>query len=122
MTISVLFLIGRFLLAVPFVLIGVDRLSSADAGPAQRWWGLVALVGAAGVVLGAWGDAAALVLGAAVVGGGFTELRGPDADDATRLLLVGLLGASIVAAALFIAVGSALDLTLTDPVFDLDLR
>ncbi len=122
MTISVLFLVGRFLLAVPFVLLGIDRMVSAEARPAQRWWGLVALAGAAGVILGAWGDVAALVLAAAVVGGGTTGLRGPESDDEARLLLIGLFGAAIVTAALYIAVGAALDLTLTGPVFDLDLR
>ena len=80
------------------------------------------MAGAAGVILGAWGDVAALVLAAAVVGGGTTGLRGPESDDEGRLLLIGLFGAAIVTAALYIAVGAALDLTLTGPVFDLDLR
>jgi hypothetical protein len=122
MTVSVLFLIGRFLLAVPFVVLGVEVVGSAAAGPGRRVWALVGIVGAAGVVLGVWGDVAALVLGAAVLGGGILECRAPDTDDATRLRLVGLLGAGVVTAALYIAVGSALDLTITDPVLDLDLR
>jgi hypothetical protein len=122
MTISVLFLIGRFLFVVPFVMIGVDRVVAADARAIERWWGLVGLVGAAGVVLGVWGDIAALVLGLAVIGGGIIEWRTADATDATRVRLIGLLGGALVVAALYIAVGSALNLVLTDPVLDLDLR
>jgi hypothetical protein len=121
MTISVLFLVGRFLFAVPFVMLGTDRLVAADAPGIERWWGLLGLVGAAGVVLGVWGDIAALVVGVAVVGGGIVECR-TDATDATRVRLVGLLGGALVVAALYIAVGSALNLVLTDPVLDLDLR
>ena len=121
MTISVLFLAGRLLLAVPFVLLGVERLVAPDAEGAERLWGLLGLVGAAGVVLGAWGDAAALVLGVAVVGTGFADVS-EDAGAPASLRLVGLLGAAVVTGALYIAVGHALDLTLTDPVFDLDLR
>lgn len=122
MTISVLFLLGRFLLAVPFVLLGVEVLGASDAGPGRRIWAAVGIVGAAGVVLGVWGDMAALVLGVAVIGGAVLECRGPDIDDATRFRLVGLLGAAIVTAALYSAVGVAIDLTITDPVLDLDLR
>lgn len=122
MTISVLFLVGRFLLAVPFVLLGVEVLGASGTGAGRRFWGVVGIVGAAGVVLGVWGDVAALVLGVAVIGGGILELREPDTDDAARFRLIGLLGAAIVTAALYIAVGSAIDLTITDPVLDLDLR
>ena len=122
MTISVLFLVGRFLFAVPFVMLGVERLAAADARLAERWWGLVGLVGAVGVVLGVWGDIAALVMGVAVVGGAIVECRTAEATDATRVRLVGLLGGALVVAALYIAVGSALNLVLTDPVLDLDLR
>jgi hypothetical protein len=122
MTVSVLFLVGRFLLAVPFVLLGVEVLGSSDAGAGRRFWAAVGIVGAAGVVLGVWGDVAALVLGVAVIGGGVLEGRGPDVDDATGFGLVGLLGAAIVTAALYIAVGAAIDFTITDPVLDLDLR
>ena len=122
MTVSVLFLVGRFLLAVPFVLLGVEVLGASEAGAGRRFWAAVGIVGAAGVVLGVWGDIAALVLGVAVIGGGVLEGRGPDVDDATRFRLVGLLGAAIVTAALYIAVGSAIDFTITDPVLDLDLR
>jgi hypothetical protein len=121
MTISVLFLIGRFLFAVPFVMLGMDRLLAADARGIERWWGLVGIVGAAGVVLGVWGDIAALVIGVSVVGGGIVECR-VDATDATRVRLVALFGAALVTAAVYIAVGSALNLVLTDPVLDLDLR
>lgn len=122
MTVSVLFLVGRFLLAVPFVLLGVEVLGSSDAGAGRRFWAAVGIVGAAGVVLGVWGDVAALVLGVAVIGGGVLEGRGPDVDDATGFGLVGLLGAAIVTAALYIAVGAAIDFTITDPVLDLELR
>ena len=122
MSISVLFLVGRFLLAVPFVLLGVEVLGAANVGAGRRFWGVVGIVGAAGVVLGVWGDIAALVLGVAVIGGGILECRGPEADDATRFRLVGLLGAAVVTAALYIAVGAAIDFTITDPVLDLDLR
>jgi hypothetical protein len=122
MTISVLFLVGRFLFAVPFVMLGVDRLVAVDARLVERWWGLVGLVGAVGVVLGVWGDVAALVVGVAVVGGGIIEGRTAETTDATRVRLVGLLGGALVVAALYIAVGSALNLVLTDPVLDLDLR
>ncbi len=122
MTISVLFLVGRFLLVVPFVLLGVEALGGADGGGGRRFWGVVGIVGAAGVVLGVWGDIAALVLGVAVIVGGVLEYRGPDVDDATRFRLVGLLGAAIVTAALYIAVGAAIDFTITDPLLDLDLR
>ena len=122
MTISVLFLVGRFLFAVPFVMLGADRLVAADARLVERWWAVVGLVGAVGVVLGVWGDVAALVVGVAVVGGGVVECRTAEATDAMRVRLVGLLGGALVVAALYIAVGSALNLVLTDPVFDLDLR
>jgi hypothetical protein len=122
MSISVLFLIGRFLLVVPFVLLGVEVLGASAVGAGRRVWGAVGIVGAAGVVLGVWGDIAALVLGVAVIGGGILECRGPDADDATRFRLVGLLGAAMVTTALYIAVGAAIDFTITGPVLDLDLR
>jgi hypothetical protein len=122
MSISVLFLAGRFLLAVPFVLLGVEVLGASDVGAGRRLWGVVGSVGAAGVVLGVWGDIAALVLAVADIGGGVLEGRGPDVDDDTRFRLVGLLGAAIVTAALYIAVGTAIDFTITDPVLDLDLR
>jgi len=122
MSISVLFLVGRFLLAVPFVLLGVEVLGTSDARAGRRLWGVVGIIGAAGVVLGVWGDIAALVLGVAVIGGGILGGRDPDVDDAARVRLVGLLGAAIVTAALYIAVGAAIDFTITDPVLDLDLR
>jgi len=122
MSISVLFLVGRFLLAVPFVVLGIEVLGASDVGAGRRFWGVVGIVGAAGVVLGVWGDIAALVLGLAVLVGGILECREPDTDDTTRFRLVGLLGAAIVTAALYIAVGTAIDFTITDPVLDLDLR
>jgi hypothetical protein len=122
MTISVLFLVGRFLLAVPFVVLGVEVLGSSDPGAGRRFWAVVGIVGAAGVVLGVWGDIAALVLAVAVIGGGVLECRGPDVDDATCSRQLGLLGAAVVTAALYIAVGTAIDFTITDPVLDLDLR
>jgi hypothetical protein len=122
MTVSVLFLVGRFLFAVPFVMLGVDGCLSGTATAARRVWSALGLVGAAGVVLGVYGDVAALVLAVAVLGAGVTECQAPETTDATRLRLVGLLGAAICVAALYIAVGGALDLTITDPVLDLDLR
>jgi hypothetical protein len=120
MTVSVLFLAGRFLLAVPFVLIGVDRAVDGEATPAVRLWAVLGLLAAAAVVLGLWGDVAALVLGVTIVGAGLAshhEERGH-----TLLLLVGLLGAAVCVAALYAAVGTAIDFTITDPVLDLDLR
>ena len=122
MSISVLFLVGRFLLALPFVLLGVEVLGASGVGAGRRFWAGLGLIAAAGVVLGVWGDIAALVLAVAVIGGGILESRRPDVDDATRFRLVGLLGAAVVTAALYIAVGTAIDLTITDPVLDLDLR
>ena len=110
MTISVLFLVGRFLFAVPFVMLGVDRLAGwptpawSSGGGAWSAWS-----GPPGVVLGVWGDIAALVMGVAVVGGGIVECRTAEATDATRVRLVGLLGGALVVAALYIAVGSALE-------------
>ena len=122
MTVSVLFLVGRFLFAVPFVMRGVDGLFSDAATPARRMWSALGLVGAAGVVLGVHGDVSAFALAVVVVGVGITAGQGPDTTDATRLRLVGLLGGALCVAALYIAVGAALDLTITDPVLDLDLR
>jgi len=119
MTVSVLFLAGRFLFAVPFVMVGVDRLLATGASAAERLWAAVGLLGAAGVVLGVFGDVAALVVAAAVVGAGITQRPGEEADS---YRLVGLLGGAVCVAALYAAVGSALDLTITAPVLDLDLR
>ena len=116
MTVSVLFAVGRLLFVVPFVLLGVDRVLDDGSSPGARVWAAGGLVGAAAVALGAWGDVAALVVGLATVGIGVQE----DGDD--RLRLVGLLGGALCIAALYAAVGAALDLTLTDPVLDLDLR
>jgi len=119
MTVSVLFLAGRFLFAVPFVMVGVDRLLAPRASAAERVFAAAGLLGAAGVVLGVYGDLAALALGAAVVGAGITQRPGEEADT---YRLVGLLGGAVCVAALYAAVGSALDLTVTAPVLDLDLR
>jgi hypothetical protein len=122
MSVSVLFLIGRFLLVVPFVMIGVDRLLADETSVAERAWSAVGLLAAVGVVLGAWGDVAAFTLGVAAIGLAVVEAHPPEEVDAARFRLVGLLGAAVVTAACFIAVGTALDLTVTDPVLDLDLR
>jgi hypothetical protein len=122
MTISVLFLVGRFLFAVPFVMVAVDRIPTEGVRPADKAWAALGLLGAAGVAVGAWGDVAALVVAVAVVGSGIAERGVATEDDATRMRLVGLLGGAVCIAALFIAVGTALDLTLTEPVLDLDLR
>ena len=122
MTVSVLFLLGRFLLAVPFVMVGMDRALSDQAPRGERLWSAVGVLAAAGVVLGVYGDAAALVLGVATVGIGVIECQRPGTDDATRLRFVGLLGAAIATAACVAAVGTAIDLTFTDPLLDLDLR
>jgi hypothetical protein len=119
MTISVLFLVGRFVFVVPFVLGGVDRLLADDERPVAKSWAALGLVGAAGVALGAWGDLAALVVAVAILGAGIADGA---ADGDRRLPQVGLLGAALCVAALSLAVGSALDFTLTDPVLDLDLR
>ena len=122
MTISVLFLVGRFLFAVPFVMLGIDRVLGPEASTASKAWSAVAFVGAAGVVLGVYGDVAGFVLALAGLGGGIVEATVPDAGDATRFRLVGLLGAAVCVAALYIAVGAAIDFTITEPVLDLDLR
>ncbi len=122
MSVSVLFLVGRFLLVVPFVLIGVDRVLGDETPTGERVWSALGVLAAAGVILGAWGDLSAFALGVAIIGLGVTECRRPDTDDATRLRFVGLLGGAVVTAACFAAVGTALDLTITDPVLDLDLR
>ncbi len=119
MTVSLLFLVGRFLFAVPFVMLGVDRVLAAEATTAEKAWSALGLVGAAGVVLGVYGDVAALAAAAAVLGCGIT---GRDLDGPARTRLVGLLGAALCVAALYVAVGSAPDLTVNGPVLDLDLR
>ena len=122
MTVSVLFLLGRVLFAVPFVMLGVDRVLAPERTPPERGWAALGLAGAAGVVLGVVGDLAGLVVALAVLGGGIVECRAPGADDDTRFRLVGLLGAAICVTALYVAVGPALDFTITDPALDLDLR
>ena len=43
-------------------------------------------------------------------------------EDDARVHLVGLLGGAICIAALYLAVGPAIDWTITEPVIDLDLR
>lgn len=116
MTVSLLFLAGRIVLAVPIVLYGVDRIVDDRAPGGDRLWAALAVVGTAGVVVGVWGDAAALVLGVAALGAAVAGR----ADE--RMAAVGLLGAAVVVAALYTAVGTALDWTVTGPVFDLDLR
>ena len=122
MTVSTLFLVGRFLFAVPFVMLGVDRLLASGATAAEKGWAALGVVGAAGVVLGVYGDVAAGLVALAVLGGGIRECRLAETTDATRLRLVGLLGGALCVGALYVAVGSAIDLTITDPVLDLDLR
>jgi hypothetical protein len=122
MTVSVLFLVGRFVFVVPFVLLGVDRIPDGEATAAVRAWATLGLLGAAGVALGAWGDVAALVLALAVFGAEVSDGRDEGAGADARLASVGLLGGALCVAALYAAVGAALDLTLTDPVLDLDLR
>ena len=119
MTVSVLFLVGRFLFAVPFVLAGVDRLLAGAAPPASRAWSALGLVGAAGVVLGVYGDVAAAVLAVAAVAG---VLGQEPRQEGELERSIGLVGAALCVAALFVAAGSALDLTITGPVIDLDLR
>jgi hypothetical protein len=123
MTVSVLFLVGRFLFAVPFVVLGVERALARRANPGDRVWAVLGVAGAAGIVLGAWGDLAALLTGLAVLGEGIAaEGAAVRPDDPTRFRMIGLLGAAVCVAAVYAAVGSALDLTLTGPVLDLDLR
>lgn len=120
MTISVLFLVGRFLFAVPFVMVGVDRLQGPGSTSGERVWGAVGVLGAAGVVLGLWGDAAALVLAIQVVGMGLAG-RGTK-DDELVVTAIGLVGGALVVAAVYAGLGDALDLTITDPLVRLDLR
>jgi hypothetical protein len=117
MTVSALFLAGRFLLAVPFVVIGVDAVQGDEVDGASRVWAVLATLAAAAVVLGLWGDVAAFALAATIAGLGVAERR---LDR--RALLVGLLGGALCVAALYAAVGDAIDFTITDPVLDLDLR
>jgi hypothetical protein len=122
MSVSLLFLVGRVLLVVPFVLIGVDRVLDAEARGDERAWSAMGVLAAAAVVLGAWGDVAALVLGLTAIGLGVVERRHSGPGDAVLLRSVGLLGGAVITAACFAAVGTALDLTLSDPVMHLDLR
>ena len=118
MSVSLLFVVGRFLFAVPFVMVGTDRLLDDAATGAQKAWALLALLATVGVVLGVYGDVAALVLAVAIVGIGIADA--PEGD--ARFHLVGLLGGALCIAALYLAVGTAIDLTITEPVIDLDLR
>ena len=116
MTVSLLFVAGRLLFAVPIVVWSVDRLLDDAATVAAKVWALLALATASAVVLGLWGDVAALALAVALIGAGVVD----DRDD--RVLLVGLVGGALCVAALYAAVGTAIDLTITEPVLDLDLR
>ena len=118
MSVSVLFVVGRFLFAVPFVMIGTDRLLDDGATGAQKAWALLAMLATVGVVLGVYGDVAALVLAVAIIGIGIADAP----EDDARFQLVGLLGGAICIAALYLAVGTAIDWTITDPLIDLDLR
>ena len=118
MSVSLLFLVGRFLFAVPFVMVGTDRLLNDDASGGQKAWALLGLLAAAGVVLGAYGDVSALVLAVAIIGIGIADAP----EDDVRFHLVGLLGGALCIAALYLAVGTAIDWTITEPVIDLDLR
>jgi hypothetical protein len=122
MTVSVLFLLARLLVAVPLVVVGVDRVLDGDSPPVPRAWSALGLVGATGLVVGVWGDAAALVAAVAVLGGGVDESRRSGTIDEARARLVGLLGGALCVAVLYVAVGDAIDLTVTAPVLDLDLR
>lgn len=117
MTVSILFLVGRFVFAVPFVLVGVDRIVDDEAPGAAKAWAALGLLTTAAVVLGVYGDVAALALAAVIVG-----MTVGGAEDDERLHLVGLLGGALCIAALYAAVGSAIDFTITEPVLDLDLR
>jgi hypothetical protein len=121
MTVSLLFVAGRLLFAMPIVIWAVDRVLDDATTAAVKVWAVLALGGASAVVLGLWGDVAALGLAAALVGMGVVDDR-EDAGADRRILLVGLVGGALCVAALYAAVGTAIDLTITDPVLDLDLR
>jgi hypothetical protein len=116
MSMSVAFLVGRFLLAVPVVVLGLSDAREPDSSGATKVAALLGVLGAAGVVLGVWGDVAALVMAAGVVG--TTMGRGTEAV----LSGIGLAGGAVVVFAVYAGVGDALDLTFTDQVISLDLR
>ena len=121
MTVSLLFVAGRLLFAVPIVVWAVDRLLDDVATAAAKVWAVLALVSASAVVLGLWGDVAAFALAVALIGSGVVDDREDDRTD-RRVLLVGLVGGALCVAALYAAVGTANDFTITEPVLDLDLR
>jgi hypothetical protein len=121
MTVSLLFVAGRLLFAVPIVVWAVDRALDDAATVAAKLWAALTLAAASAVVLGLWGDVAALALAVALIGSGVVDDREDDLAD-RRILLVGLVGGALCVAALYAAVGIAIDWTITEPVLDLDLR
>lgn len=72
------------------------------------------------MVLGAWGDLAAAVLALQIVVAEAATRPRPRPEDVVTA--VGLVGGAVVVASTYVAVGAALDWTLTAPVWDLDLR
>jgi len=116
MTVSLTFLVARFLLVVPFVLIGADRLRTPGG---RRVWAALGLVGAASVTVGLWGDLGALLLALVALGWALSD---PRFSEERLLLAVGLAGGAIAVFAVYAAVGEAIDLTATDPAVVLDLR
>lgn len=121
MSVSLLFVAGRLLFAVPVVVWAVDRLLDDAASAAAKVWSALALLAASAVVLGLWGDVAALALAVALIGSGVVDDRPDEAGD-RRVLLVGLVGGALCVAALYAAVGTAIDFTVNEPVLELDLR
>jgi putative oxidoreductase len=120
-SVSVAFVVGRFLLVVPVVLLGTSDALDAEATPGARLVAAAGVLAAAGVVLGVWGDLAALVLAAQVLLVGLAPRPGVPQTEAL-LTAIGLAGGALVVFAVYAGVGEALNLTITDPVITLDLR
>ena len=97
--------------------------------PALAGWpsAVVLVAGSASIVLGAWADLGAVLLGAFVLVAAlgfhrFWEITDPEQRRTQRGNLwrnVSLLGGCLVLFALFAAFGHDLPLTLTDPLIDL---
>jgi hypothetical protein len=116
---SLAFLVGRFLFCVPFVMVGANDVVDPGPDPRRRGLGALGVIGAAMVILGAWGDVGALVL---VVQALLTTLAGRREGLIWALDGLGLVGGALVVFAVYAGVGHALDYTVTDPWISLDLR
>ena len=125
MTVSTLFLVGRFLFAVPFVMLGVDRLLATGAdGVAEKGTGPSSVSWAPP----AWSSASAATSPPGSRRPRCARRRGSASAASPRPPMPRACAWSASSAgrsafgALYVAVGSAIDLTITDPVLDLDLR